>query len=160
MELRPFRAIRGNPSFKERRPGLWIDRQVIAENGGNVILPLLIGIVRLSEASGIELPEGTSPGESVSQRVGALVAAKADSEPSVLISRAPLASLLSTTRRPDFVVTEPSGVRHDFIRINDYAQHVDLQGAVKSVEAELVQGRELWEAGRQFASSPAAAKLP
>jgi hypothetical protein len=159
MELRPFRALRGTPQFKERRPGLWIDRQVFEEDGRTVVLPLLVGLVRLG-ASDVELPADEVPPEAVSKRVGALVAAKADGDPCVLATRAPLAGALSTTRRPDFTIEPPSGPRHDFFRINDYAQHVELQGLVKNADAALLSGRALWEAARQFSISPAAAKLP
>ena len=159
MELRPFRALRGTPQFKERRPGLWIDRQVFEEGGRSVVLPLLVGLVRLGDDS-VELPEPETPTDTVSRRVGALVAAKADAEPCLLITRAPLSGALTTTRRPDFTIAPPSGARHDFFRINDYAQHVELQGLVKSAEARLLSGRDLWEAARQFSVSPAAAKLP
>ena len=160
MELRPFRALRGTPRFKERRPGLWIDRQALEENGRTVVRPLLVGLVRLSESSEIAMPADTVSTETVSKRVGALVAAKSDAEPALVLTRAPLAAALSTTRRPDLTFSDDAGVRHDLIRINDYAQHVELQGLVKNAEAELAAGRELWEAARQFSVSPAAAKLP
>jgi hypothetical protein len=160
MELRPFRALRGTPQFKERRPGLWIDRQVFEENGQPVVVPLLVGLVRLGDASGVELPAEDLPSEAVSKRVGALVAAKSDTDPCVLLTRAPLAGALATTRRPDFTVGPAAGPRHDFFRINDYAQHVELQGLVKNADAALLSGRALWEAARQFSVSPAAAKLP
>jgi hypothetical protein len=159
MELRPFRALRGTPQFKERRPGLWVDRQVFEEGGQTVVLPLLVGLVRLGDDS-VELPEPETPTDTVSRRVGALVSAKADAEPCVLITRAPLSGALTTTRRPDFTIEPPSGARHDFFRINDYAQHVELQGLVKSADARLLSGRDLWEAAQQFSVSPAAAKLP
>ena len=159
MELRPFRALRGTPTFKERRPGLWIDRQVWERRGETVVVPLLIGLVRLSPG-GIEMPETAPAADAVSKRVGALVTAKTDAEPCLLVARAPLAAAFVSMRRPDFSVHGSSGHRHDFVRINDYAQHVELQGLVKNVEAVLVEGRELWEAARQFAVSPAAEKLP
>ena len=160
MELRPFRALRGTPQFKERRPGLWIDRQVFEAGGRPVVLPLLVGLVRLGEDGEVELPEPADPSDAVSRRVGALVAAKADAEPCLLITRAPLSGALMTTRRPDFTIAPASGARHDFFRINDYAQHVELQGLVKSADARLLSGRALWDAARQFSVSPAAAKLP
>jgi hypothetical protein len=160
MELRPFRALRGTPRFKERRPGLWIDRQVFEERGRPFVFPLLIGLVRVSEAAGVDMPGGEAESETVSRRVGALVTAKADEEPCLLATRAPLADALRTTQRPDFTVASDPGPRHDFLRIHDYAQHVDLQGLVKNAEAELLSGRELWDAARQFSISPAAAKLP
>ncbi len=158
MELRPFRALRGTPQFKERRPGLWIDRQAFEEAGRTVVLPLLVGLVRLGDD--VELVESADSPDAVSRRVGALVAAKADSEPCLLITRAPLSGALMTTRRPDFTIAPPSGARHDFFRINDYAQHVELQGLVKNADAELLSRRAFWEAARQFSISPAAVKLP
>jgi hypothetical protein len=160
MELRPFRALRGMPRFKERRPGLWIDRQVFIEEGRTLVLPLLVGLVRLGDAAGVDIPEEAAAADAVSKRVGALVAAKADGDPCLLATRAPLSAALATTRRPDFTVTSDSGPRHDFFRINDYAQHVELQGLVKNAEAELLSGRDLWDAAAQFSVSPAAAKLP
>ena len=159
MELRPFRALRGTPTFKERRPGLWIDRQVWERQGETVVVPLLIGLVRLSPGN-VDMPQAPPAADAVSKRVGALVTAKADAEPCLFVARAPLAATFVSMRRPDFSVNGTSGHRHDFVRINDYAQHVELQGLVKSVEAALVEGRELWEAARQFAVSPAAEKLP
>ena len=160
MELRPFRALRGSPRFKERRPGLWIDRQVFGEGDETFVLPLLVGLARVGEAADVELAEEAPPADSVSRRVGQLVSAKADEEPCLILTRAPLAAALATTRRPDFSVAAPGGSRHDFFRINDYAQHVELQGLVKNAEAELLSGRALWEAAGQFSVSPAAAKLP
>ena len=159
MELRPFRALRGTPQFKERRPGLWIDRQVFQESGRTVVLPLLVGLVRLGDDS-VDLPEPEAPPEAVSKRVGALVAAKADADPCLLATRAPLDGALATTRRPDFTIEPPSGARHDFFRVTDYAQHVELQGLVKNADAQLLSGRANWEAAQQFSVSPAAAKLP
>ena len=160
MELRPFRALRGTPQFKERRPGLWIDRQVFEEDGRTVVLPLLVGLVRLEDEGAVELQEPADSSDAISRRVGALVAAKADADPCLLLTRAPLSGALMTTRRPDFTLEPPSGARHDFFRINDYAQHVELQGLVKSADARLLSGRDLWEAAQQFSVSPAAAKLP
>lgn len=160
MELRPFRALRGTPRFKERRPGLWIDRQVFEENGRTAVFPLLIGLVRVSESADVGLASEEFEPETVSLRVGALVTAKMDQELCLIATRAPLADALRTTRRPDFTVAGDPGPRHDFLRINDYAQHVELQGLVKNAEADLLSGRVLWEAARQFSVSPAAAKLP
>ncbi len=159
MELRPFRALRGTPQFKERRPGLWIDRQVFEQAGRTVVLPLLVGLVRLGDDS-VELPETADSPDAVSKRVGALVAAKTDADPCLLATRAPLAGALMTRRRPDFTIEPPTGTRHDFFRINDYAQHVELQGLVKNAEARLLTQRPFWEAAKQFSVSPAAAKLP
>jgi hypothetical protein len=160
MELRPFRALRGEPRFKERRPGLWIDRQVFGAGDSSIVLPLLVGLVRVGEGSAVDLSREEPAADAVSARVGALVSAKSDSEPSLLLTRAPLAAALATTRAPDFTIAADGGPRHDFFRINDYAQHVELQGLVKSAEAELLSGRSLWDAGQQFSASPPAAKLP
>ena len=76
------------------------------------------------------------------------------------MTRAPLEAALATTRRPDITITDAAGTRHDLLRVNDYAQHVELQGLVKNAEGRLASGREPWEAARQFSVSPAAAKLP
>jgi hypothetical protein len=163
MELRPFRALRGSPRFKERRPGLWIDRQVFGKGDGTLVLPLLVGLVRVGESAGVAISGEDPAPETISKRVGELVSMKTDAEPCLLLTRAPLAASLATTRRPDFTlaaVEGASGTRHDFFRINDYAQHVELQGLVKNAEAELLSGRGLWDAARQFSASPAAAKLP
>ena len=160
MELRPFRALRGVPRFKERRPGLWIDRQAFGQGDSSVVLPVLVGLVRVGEDSGVDLSREEPEHDAVSARVGALVSAKSDSEPCLLLTRAPLAAALATTRAPDFTIAaESGGPRHDFFRINDYAQHVELQGLVKSAEAEMLSGRTFWDAGQQFSTSPAAAKL-
>src|SRR5262245_39646112 len=160
MELRPFRALRGSPRFKERRPGLWIDRQVFGEGDSLVVLPLLVGLVRVGGGSAVDLSREEPGADAVSARVGALVSAKTDSEPCLLLTRAPLAAALATTRAPDFTIPPGAGPRHDFFRINDFAQHVELQGLVKSAETELLSGRSLWDAAQQFSVSPAAAKLP
>ena len=161
MELRPFRALRGSPRFKERRPGLWIDRQVFGHGDSALVLPLLVGLVRLGDSAGVTSSGEEPPTETISKRVGELVSAKSDAEPCLVLTRAPLAAALATTRRPDFTLAASgSEPRHDFFRINDYAQHVELQGLVKNAEAELLSGRSFWEAARQFSVSPAAAKLP
>lgn len=152
--------MRGSPRFKERRPGLWIDRQVFGEGDSSIVLPLLIGLVRVGEISAVDLSREEPAADAVSARVGALVSAKSDSEPCLLLTRAPLAAALATTRAPDFTIASDGGPRHDFFRINDYAQHVELQGLVKNAEAELLSGRSFWDAGQQFSTSPAAAKLP
>ncbi len=160
MELRPFRAVHREPSYKERRPALWIDQQVFpGSEGRTAVVSILIGLVRLAE-KGILLPVDSPPGDAVARRVGALVSVKADAEPCLLVTRAPLEAALATSRVADEVVLDGSGVRHDLTRIPEYAHHVELQGLLKNAEAELAQGRELWEAARQFSNSPAAVKLP
>jgi len=159
MELRPFRALRGTPRFKERRPGLWIDRQAFDSGGHPAVRSLLIGLVRVADKPDVVLPAEGAPSDAVSRRVGALVGAKSDAEPCLLATRAPLTAALATTRKPDVSFTDDSGVRHDLIRVNDYAQHVELQGLVKNAEAQLLDGLAFWEAAVQFSSSPAAARL-
>lgn len=160
MELRPFRALRGQPRFKERRPGLWIARQVWTSNDRAVVAPFVIGLVRISPPPEVlrSAPEPTP--DAISRRVGWLVTAKADFEPCLLIARAPLSAAFVSMRRADFSVTSSTDLRHDFVRIADYAQHVELQGMVKNVEATLAAGQDLWDAARQFSVSPAAEKLP
>src|SRR5262249_58578092 len=128
MELRPFRALRGTPAFKERRPGLWVDRQVIEGEGHAGVVPLLIGLVRLSESAGIDLSDSPASAEIVSKRVGALVTAKADSEPCLLVARAPLPASFLSMRRPDFSVAGQNGVRHGLVRVHDYAPPLEPQG--------------------------------
>ena len=139
---------------------MWIDRQVVEEDGRTIVLSVLVGLVRMAGDSGLEMPATPASAEAVARRVGGLVSVKADVEPCLLMTRAPLEAALGTTRRPDFTITDAAGARHDFLRVNDYAQHVELQGLVKNAEGKLVSGRELWEAARQFSVSPAAAKLP
>jgi hypothetical protein len=151
--------LRGSPRFKERRPGLWIDRQVFGEGDSSIVFPLLVGLVRVGGGSNVDPSREEPAPDAVSARVGALVSAKSDSEPCLLLTRAPLAAALATTRSPDFTIAPEGGPRHDFFRINDYAQHVELQGLLKNAEAELLSGRSLWDAGQQFSTSPAAAKL-
>ena len=62
--------------------------------------------------------DGGSP-EAVSQRVGALVSAKADAQPCLLVTRAPLDAMLSTSRPADETITDGAGVRHDLIRVDE-----------------------------------------
>jgi len=160
MELRPFRAVHREPPYKERRPALWIDRQVFSHSDGSTkVVPLLIGLVRVAEKE-IVLGSDGAAADAVARRVGALVSAKADAEPCLLVTRAPLEAALATSRPADEVLTDAAGVRHDLFRMPEYARHVELQGLVKNAEAELAGGRELWEAARTFSISPAAAKLP
>ncbi len=146
--------------LKERRPGLWIYRQSFEREGKTIVLPLLVGVVRVREASSdIELPPETVAAKTRAERLAFRWALKADFEPCLLLTRAPLASALATTRRPDFSAVDPEGMRHDALRINDYAQHVELQGLVKNAEVVLAQGHDLWEAARGFAQDPDAVKL-
>ncbi len=145
---------------KERRPGLWIYRQSLGQNGATLVLSLLVGLVRLLEAeAGVELPPEPAPARSREERLAFVKTLRADFEPCLLVTKAPLSGALATTRQPDISATDASGVRHDALRINDFAQHVELQGLVKNAEVVLAQGRDLWEAARDFAKDPAAAKL-
>jgi hypothetical protein len=85
---------------------------------------------------------------------------KADFEPSLLRIRAPVAAALSSRRSPELSATDAQGVRHDARRIIDFAEHVELQGLVKHSEAAVAADVEAFEAARQFANGPAAARLP
>src|SRR5262249_43348368 len=123
-------------------------------------LPLLIGLVRVGEISAVDLSREEPAADAVSARVGALVSAKSDSEPCLLLTRAPVAAGLATTRGPGFTSASRRGPRDDFVQVTDYPQAVELQGLVKNAEAELLSGRSFWDAGQQFSTSPAAAKLP
>ncbi len=146
--------------MKERRPGLWLYRQSFQEEGHSVVLPLLVGLVRLAAGAGeIELPEEPAPAEAKERPLALIRETKADLQLSLLVTRAPLAAALATTRRPDLSATDDSGVRHDALRINDFAQHVELQGLVKNAEASLAGGLDLYEAAREFSKDASAAKL-
>ena len=147
---------------KERRPALWIDRQSRDSAGRTFVIPVLVGLVRLGKAADdVELPaeEEGEPAERIEQRVALRRALKADFEPCLLLSKAPLAAALDTTRRPDLSVVDRDGVRHDAFRIIDFAQHVQLQGLVKNADVRLVAGRSLWDAAKAFDPDPAAVKL-
>ena len=85
---------------------------------------------------------------------------RADFEPCLLVTRAPLSGALSTTRPADLSAEDGTGVRHDAHRIHDYAQHVELQGLLSNAAIELAGGRPLWETARAFEGDPAAEKLP
>ena len=101
MELRPFRAVHREPPYKERRPALWIDRQVVSHSDGSTtVVPLLIGLLRVAEKE-IVLGSDSAAADAVARRVGALVSVKADAEPCLLITRAPLEAALATSRPPD-----------------------------------------------------------
>lgn len=147
--------------LKERGPGLWIYRQSSEREGRPLVRSMLVGLVRLGEAA-VEL-ELSSEAEDPNIQEECLAlrrATKADFELVLLRTRAPLAGALATTRRPELSAVDPRGVRHDGWRVNDFAQHVELQGLVKNADSVLAAGRELWEAAREFAGDPNAAKLP
>ncbi|MGH9368845.1 MAG: DUF1015 family protein [Thermoanaerobaculia bacterium] len=146
--------------MRERRPGLWVYRRTIPREPEPLAPPLLIGLVRLATAAlaapaDPPPPDPRTPAELLALRR----ALRADFEPCLLVTRAPLSGALSTNRQPDLSAEEPSGARHDAWRIHDYAEHVELQGLVKNGEAVLAEGRELWEAAREFEKDPEAAKL-
>jgi hypothetical protein len=144
----------------ERRPGLWLYRQTIPGRPAPRLVSMLVGLVRLGPAPPTahrppETPDSRSPEE----RLAMLKTMKADFEPCLLLTRAPLSGALSTTRFPDLSAEDDAGIRHDAYRIHDYAQHVELQGLVKSADVVLAAGRDLWETARQFQEDPAAEKL-
>jgi uncharacterized protein (DUF1015 family) len=146
--------------MKERRPGLWIYRQTSGGEEQPVILSLLVGLVRVAGSkNGIELPVEAPPPQAREERLAFRRETKADFEPCLLSTRAPLSGALATTRSPDLSASDARGVRHDAFRIIDFAQHVQLQGLVKNAQATLVSGSDLYEAARAFAEDAAAAKL-
>jgi hypothetical protein len=145
--------------WKERRPGLWLYSQTHARVGAPLVLRFLIGLVRVDPARDIDLPETPEAAQPPADRLGLLRELKADLEPSLVLTRAPLTAALATTRRPELSLPD-DGIRHDALRIEDFAQHVELQGLVKNAEATLAAGREGWEAAREIARDAAAAKLP
>ncbi len=143
----------------ERRPGLWLYRQTIDREPEPASVSMLVGIVRLEPATGGEGPAEPDP-RSPGERVALRRRLRADFEPCLLSTRAPLSGALSTTRGPDLSARGSSGARHDAYRIHDYAQHVELQGLVKGSPVVIVAGRPLWEAARAFEADPASEKLP
>lgn len=146
--------------WKERRPGLWFYSQTHDRGGAPLVLRFLIGVVRVDPAGDITLPpEDSEPAEAPAARLPVLRELKADFEPALVLTRAPLTAALATTRRPELSLAS-DGIRHDALRINDFAEHVELQGLVKNAEATLADGREGWEAAREMARDAAAAKLP
>lgn len=147
---------------KERRPGLWTYRQTFVLDGRPVVRDALVGLVRLGARGKGSLLDPFEPPESErrDRQLALLRALRADFTPSFVITRAPLAGLLATTRRPDLTATDAGGVRHDAFRLADYAEHVELQGAVKNVEAILADGEERFEAAHAYSQDPESAKLP
>jgi hypothetical protein len=144
--------------WKERRPGMWQHRQTLGTPEAPVVLRMLVGLVRVDQPGDVELHE--APAELRDRRLARLRELKADFEPALILTRAPLTAALATTRRPDHSVTDAEGARHDLLRITDYAEHVELQGLVKNAEATLVTGAGDWEAARELAKDAAAAKMP
>jgi uncharacterized protein (DUF1015 family) len=152
--------LAGEVLEKERRPGMWGYRQTFQAEGRTRVRDLLIGLVRLVEpAPGILLPDGETSDQARDDRLALLSATRADFEPVLLLTRAPLSRMLSTRRRPTFSFSDSSGVRHDALRIEDFAAHVEFQGLVKNAETVLAEGRHLYEAALAFSRAPEAAKL-
>ena len=152
--------LAGGTLEKERRPGLWIYRQTFAVDGHTYVRNALVGLVRLSEYSaGIVRPHELTLAKPKADRLSLLAATRADFELVFLLTRAPLTAALSTRRTPDLSAEDADGVRHDGFRINDYAQHVELQGLVKNAEAIIADGHHRWETALAFSENPAAAKL-
>jgi Protein of unknown function (DUF1015) len=146
--------------WKERRPGLWLYSQTHDRGGAPLVLRFLIGLVRVDPAGDITLPsDDPEPDAAPARGLPILRELKADFEPALVLTRAPLTAALATTRRPELSLAS-DGIRHDALRVNDFAEHVELQGLVKSAEATLADGREAWEAAREMARDAAAAKLP
>jgi uncharacterized protein (DUF1015 family) len=145
---------------KERRPGLWTYRQTFVHEGATLVRDALVGLVRLAEPSKDRLLRLEEPDPAAREAALALLRSlKADFIPGLLLTRAPLSGLLSTTRRPDLTALDPDGVRHDAYRITDYAAHVELQGLVKNAEAILAEGEDLFEAALEYSKDPAAVKF-
>ena len=144
---------------KERRPGLWNYRQTFVHDGETLVRDALVGLVRLDGAGGSLLRLGESDATRRERSLVRLRSLKADFTPAFLLTRAPLAGGLATTRRPDLTALDSAGVRHDAYRITDYAAHVELQGLVKNVEAILADGEERFEAALEYSKDPAAAKF-
>jgi hypothetical protein len=146
--------------WKERRPGLWLYSQTHDRVGAPVVLRFLIGLVRVDPAGDITVSSNDSARVAApARRLPVLRELKADFEPALVLTRAPLTAALATTRRPELSLAS-AGVRHDALRIIDFAEHVELQGLVKNAEATLADGRDGWEAAREMARDAAAAKLP
>ncbi|MFN2385959.1 MAG: DUF1015 family protein [Thermoanaerobaculia bacterium] len=146
--------------WKERRPGMWQQSQTLGTTEAPVVVRMLVGLVRVDPPGDVELPTPEPAPEARDLRLVRLRELKADFEPALILTRAPLTAALATTRRPDHSVTDGNGVRHDLLRITDYAEHVELQGLVKNAEASLVTGADDWEAAREFAKDAVAAKMP
>jgi hypothetical protein len=147
--------------LRERRPGLWLYRQTIPGTPAPAIVSFLVGLVRLAAAGDASVParEPADP-RSPEERLALRRETRADFEPCLLVTRAPLSGALSTTRPADLSAEGHSGVRHDAYRVHDYAQHVELQGLLSGAEIVLAAGRPLWETARAFETDPAAEKLP
>jgi hypothetical protein len=139
---------------------MWQHRQTLGTPDAPALVRMLVGLVRVDPPGDVQLPAEPPASEARDLRLARLRELKADFEPALIVTRAPLTAALATTRRPDQSVTDAQGVRHDLLRITDYAEHVELQGLVKNAEATLVTGGEDWEAARELAKDAAAAKMP
>ena len=145
---------------KERRPGLWVYRQTFFVDGRPFVRDALVGLVRLGAAEKGPILDPYEPPERdlVDARLAHLRALRADFTPSFVLARTPLSGALATTRRPELSAVDSEGVRHDALRITDYAEHVELQGLVKNVEAILADGEEDFAAALEYSKDPAAAR--
>jgi uncharacterized protein (DUF1015 family) len=146
---------------KERRPALWLYRQTFFADGRPLVRDALVGLVRIGdgEKGPVLDPQEPPAPELVEQRLALLRAMRADFTPSFIVTHAPLSGRLATTRAPELSAVDPDGVRHDAMRIADYAAHVELQGLVKNVEAILADGGDRLVAAREYSTDPAAAKF-
>ena len=153
--------ISGGILEKERRPGLWVYRQTFFLDGRPFVRDALVGLVRLGAAEKGRVLDPNEPPEreQVDAQLAHLSALRADFIPSFVLTRAPLSGALATTRRPELSAVDSEGVRHDALRIADYAEHVELQGLVKNVEAILADGEEDFAAALEYSKDPAAAKF-
>ena len=146
---------------KERRPGLWSYRQTFVYGGATLVRNALVGLVRLAgieKGPALHLEE---PDVTLRERpLHRLQVLKADFSLPLVLTHAPLAGALTTTRKPDLTATDGAGTRHDAFRITDYAAHVELQGLVKNAEAIIAEGLDLFEAAIEYSRDPAAVKLP
>ena len=146
---------------KERRPALWLYRQTFFVDGRPFVRDALVGLVRLGagEKGAILDPHEPPPRELVEQRLALVRAMRADFMPSLVVTHAPLSGRLATTRASELSAVDADGVRHDAMRIADFASHVELQGLVKNVEAMLADGAERFIAAQEYSADPAAAKF-
>ena len=146
---------------KERRPGLWSYRQTFVHDGRTLVRDALVGLVRLvggpEKGPVLHLEE---PDVALRERpLARLSTLKADFSLPLVLTHAPLAGPLTTTRKPDLTATDRTGTRHDAFRITDYAAHVELQGLVKNAEAIIAEGLDFFEAAIEYSKDPASAKL-
>jgi uncharacterized protein (DUF1015 family) len=145
---------------KERRPGLWSYRQTFVHEGRTLVRNALVGLVRLGGTEKGPVLHLEDPDVALRERpLARLSALRADFSLPLVLTHAPLAGPLTTTRMPDLTATDGAGTRHDAFRITDYAAHVELQGLVKNAEAIIAEGLDLFEAAIEYSKDPAVAKL-